>query len=116
MICDVLWTGLATLLAVGVALAFAMSLFAEPLVTRLLDVPLALREEAGRATTLVASAIPLVVVSSGLRGVLEAKLEFKAVSLALVPVGVLAYAGPAVVSLSLNRPCSCRRSAASHAR
>lgn len=98
-ICDVLWTGLAALLTVGLALALAVSLLARPLVTMLLDVPPALQEEAGRATTLVAFAIPLVVVSSGLRGVLEAKLEFKAVSLALVPVGVLAYAGPAVVSL-----------------
>lgn len=98
-ICDVFWTGLAALLTLGFVLAVAMSLVAEPLVTRLLDVPSALRDEAERATTLVALAIPLVVLTSGFRGVLEARLEFKAVSLALVPVGVLAYAGPAVVSL-----------------
>jgi O-antigen/teichoic acid export membrane protein len=91
---DVAWSGLWLLLAVGLAGAGGLSLAAPALAERWLHVSAALRPEAMWSLRLLALAVPLTVLTSGLRGVLEAGQAFRAVNALRAPLAVLTFVGP----------------------
>jgi O-antigen/teichoic acid export membrane protein len=91
---DVAWTAGWLMLGVGLAGALGLALAAAPLAERWLHVPPALRGEAVLAFRLLALAVPLTVLTSGLRGVLEAGQAFRAVTALRVPLAILTFAGP----------------------
>jgi O-antigen/teichoic acid export membrane protein len=62
--------------ALGVAAWAALHLLAPILVTRVLNVPTELRDEAVGAFRILALAVPFVVSTAGLRGLLEAVQRF----------------------------------------
>jgi O-antigen/teichoic acid export membrane protein len=84
-----LMTGLA---AVGSILTF---LLAPLLVERLLKVPASLSHEALGSFYWLGAAVPLVVVTAGLRGVLEALQRFRLATAIRIPMGIFTYLGPA---------------------
>lgn len=88
-------TGCATLLGVGLLGALAFGLAAEWVSGSLFGVTGPLHGEAVAAFRFVALAVPLVTVSSGARGVLEAQQRFDLVNRVRIPMGVLLYAAPA---------------------
>ena len=51
------------------------------------------------AMRVMAFAVPFVVITSGLRGILEARFQFSALNLIRLPMGLLTFIGPAAVVL-----------------
>jgi O-antigen/teichoic acid export membrane protein len=86
-----LMTGLATL---GAVLTF---LLAPVLVERLLKVPAALSHEALGSFYWLGASVPVVVLTAGLRGVLEALQRFRLATAIRIPMGIFTYLGPAAL-------------------
>ena len=91
------WSGLALMLALGVVGALVAAGVTPALVGGVLNVPTELRAEAHASFLLLAVAVPVVIVSAAVRGVLEAVQRFDLVNLVRVPQGVLSFAGPVLV-------------------
>lgn len=103
----VAWTASWLLLGVGLAGGALLAIGAPTLVERWLHVPAALRGEAVRALQLLALAVPLTTLTSGLRGVLEAGQAFRAVNALRLPLALLSFVGPlAVQPLSHGLPAA----------
>jgi O-antigen/teichoic acid export membrane protein len=95
------WTALglmACLGLVGTAVAAALA----PDLQHGLKMPLALRGETLEAIYLLALSVPLVVSTTGLRGVLEARQRFDMANVVRLASGVFTYVGP-VLTLAFSR-------------
>jgi O-antigen/teichoic acid export membrane protein len=93
------WTGSAILAGLGTLFTVALFLGAHLLVYRLIKVPVALQTETVKAVNWLAISIPIVTVTAGLRGVLEAQHRFRAVNLVRVAMGVFSYLGPLIAAV-----------------
>lgn len=91
------WTSLLLMLLLGVVGALVVGLLSPWLVHRALHVPGALQREALRSFYLLALAIPLVICTAGLRGLLEAHQRFGLINALRVPMGVFTFGGPLLV-------------------
>jgi O-antigen/teichoic acid export membrane protein len=91
------WTALWLLAPVGAAGALLLYRTAPALAARWLHLSPALHAEAALSIRLLAWAVPLTVLTSGLRGVLEAGQEFRAVNALRVPLALLTFLGPWLV-------------------
>lgn len=80
--------------AAGGVVALAI---AHPLASRWLAVTPALQPEATRAFALLALGLPLVTVTSGLRGALEGYQRFDVVNAIRIPLGISNYVVPALM-------------------
>lgn len=104
---DIAWSGFWLLAAVGLAGAAALALASPVLAGRWLRVSAALQPEAAASLRLLAVAVPLTVLTSGLRAVLEAGQAFRAVNALRVPLALLSFVGPwAVQPLSHGLPAA----------
>ncbi|MEM7734665.1 MAG: flippase [Deinococcota bacterium] len=75
------------------------------LVTQVFRVPLALQPETQAALRLIAVFLPVVIMTTATRGVLEAYQQFLAVNLVSVPMGLLNYLAPlAILPFSNSLP------------
>lgn len=90
-------TALAVMASLGVVVGIALALFAETGVGLLADVPD--RQQAVDAIRAMAWALPMITLTSGLRGVLEARNAFRAVNLIRLPMGIFTFLGPMLVVL-----------------
>ena len=93
-VADIIKSGLALMLALGVLAALLLWASSDYLVYSLLNIAPALRAEAKTSLLLLVPAMPLVILATGLRGVLEAVQAFKLANLVRTPVGVLTFAAP----------------------
>ncbi|OAI56621.1 hypothetical protein AYO50_02555, partial [Acidobacteria bacterium SCGC AG-212-P17] len=91
------WTSLFLMLALGVIGCLIMLGIAPWLVYRALKVPPALQLETLRSFQLLAASIPLVTVTSGMRGILEAQQRFRILNFIRVPTSIYSFAGPLFV-------------------
>jgi O-antigen/teichoic acid export membrane protein len=91
------WTALLLMLLLGVAGALALGAASPFLVYRVLKMPDALRPETVRAFVVLALSVPLVIASTGLRGLLEAAHRFDLTNAVRTPTGVFAFVGPLLV-------------------
>jgi O-antigen/teichoic acid export membrane protein len=91
------WTSLLLMACLGVV-GFAVALGSSSwLVERLLRVPPALQRETLHSFYWISAAIPVVVITAGLRGVLEALQQFRLATAIRVPMGIFTYLGPVLV-------------------
>src|SRR5215472_17352890 len=91
------WTSLLLLLLLGGA-GSAIALAASPwLIHHALNIPPELQAEALRSFYWLSLSIPLVTVTAGLRGVLEAQQRFRALTLIRMPMSVFSFVGPLLV-------------------
>jgi O-antigen/teichoic acid export membrane protein len=91
------WTSLflmAALGMIGCAVALGASRW---MVERLLRVPPELQRETLSSFYWVGAAIPVVIITAGLRGVLEALQQFRLATAIRVPMGIFTYLGPVLV-------------------
>ncbi len=93
-VADIIWSGLALMLGLGLLAGLILCLGADYMVTSLLKIAPSLQAEAKQSILLLVPAMPLVVLATGLRGVLEALQAFKLVNLVRTPVGVLTFVAP----------------------
>jgi len=91
------WTALYLMTLCGLLGMVILLLLARPLVEHLLKVPAAMQGEAGDAILVLALSLPVVVLTSALRGILEATQNFARVNAVRVPLGVATFVGPLLV-------------------
>lgn len=96
-IASLAWTSLLLMLVLGIAGAVVTLLLSPPLVHRMLKIPQALQPEALHSFYLLAVSIPIVTVTAGFRGILEALQRFRAVNLIRIPMSIFSFAGPLLV-------------------
>jgi O-antigen/teichoic acid export membrane protein len=92
-------TALSVSILVGCLGAAVLGLAAPLIVTGVLRVPLQIEQDMTVALCLAAACIPLVVGTTALRGVLEGMLRFDLANALRIPIGVLTFVGPLLVSL-----------------
>lgn len=98
-------TGLFMMAGVGLLGGAVLHILSPLLVFRILNLPSALEVETLIALRLLALAVPFVVVTAGLRGILEAVQWFGWVNAIRVPQGIFTYLGPlAVLPYSRSLP------------
>lgn len=93
-----IWKTLLAMAGIGAIAAVVAALSASWLADDVLDITPTLRADATIAFRLTAPVIPVIIVTAGLRGVLEAFQRFDLVNAARVPLGALNYVVPAVVA------------------
>lgn len=92
------WKTLLLMFGIGVVGAVFAEVAAGWLTKSVLRITPGVENDATNAFRLMAAAIPVIVVTTGLRGVLEAYQRFDLVNAARVPLGALNYLVPAVVA------------------
>jgi O-antigen/teichoic acid export membrane protein len=91
------WTSLMLMLLLGVAGGLAMWALSPWLVHKVRKIPEALQLETLHSFYLLALSVPLVTVTAGLRGVLEAQQRFRIVNLIRIPMTIFLLIGPLLV-------------------
>ena len=91
------WTGLLLLLAFGLMGAWGTWMLAPILVQDILRIPASLQAESLAAFRILGVSIPLLIVSSGLKGILEAEQRFGSIALIQLPAAVLLLVAPVLV-------------------
>lgn len=90
-------TTLLAMLLLGATGAAVLASLSPWLVRTVIGVPTALRGEAGWALMLLAASVPLVIITSGLRGILEAYQRFGPLNMINSVLGSFTYVGPLLV-------------------
>jgi O-antigen/teichoic acid export membrane protein len=98
---SLVWTALGLMGCLGLVGGAVAALLA-PALQHGLKLPPALRVETLRAIYLLALSVPLVVSTTGLRGVLEARQRFDLANVVRLASGVFTYVGP-VLTLPFSR-------------
>ena len=91
------WTSLLLMFALGLAGAAVIIAISPWLVRHVLKVPEALQSEVVSSFRLLGLSVPLVILTAGLRGLLEAHQRFKLVNALRIPIGVFTFVGPLLV-------------------
>lgn len=91
------WTGMFMLLLVGAAVGATTAILSPWLTHRVLKIPSDLQPETLSSFYLLSVAIPLVTVTSGWRGILEAMQHFAVLNLIRVPMSIFTFVGPLLV-------------------
>lgn len=94
---EVFWTALVMMGLLGIVGGGVTLALTEWLVTDALNIPLELQAETVVTFQLLALSVPVVIITTGLRGVLEAYQRFDLVNLIRVPMGILTFLGPVAV-------------------
>ena len=91
-----IWTAFYLLFALGAIGSIFLLAFSGPLIRELLNVPEKLHAEGVAAFRVLAIGLPIVIVTAGLIGLLQAHQRFGAIAAVRVPLGVLSFLGPLV--------------------
>jgi O-antigen/teichoic acid export membrane protein len=91
------WTALLLLLALGILGAVVLAATTPMLITRVLNVPAGLRQEAMVSFYILAASLPFVVTTAGLRGLMEAHQHFGVVAALRIPLLAFMLVGPLLV-------------------
>lgn len=93
----VVHNGMTLMLILGIVGGLVIAMLSPWLVGSKLAIPEDLRGETLNAFFLLAASVPIVILSTGLRGILEARQRFDVVNIVRAPLGALTYLGPLVV-------------------
>ena len=96
-VADIIRSGLALMFALGLLAGLILWISVDYLVASWLNIAPNLQAEAKQSLLLLVPAMPLVVLTTGLRGVLEGVQAFRLVNLVRTPVGVLTFVAPLLV-------------------
>ncbi len=96
------WTAMTLMAVLGIAGGASVAALSPWLVGSQLAIPPELRAETLPSFFLLAASIPIVIVTTGLRGILEARQRFDVVNAVRGPLGVLNYLGPLAVLAHTN--------------
>lgn len=98
---SIIWTAMSLMMVLGVLAAVFVAMISPWLASSLLNIPLKLQPETLKVFYLLAASIPIVIITTGLRGILEAYQRFDYVNVVRAPLGMLTFLGPvAVLSFS----------------
>jgi O-antigen/teichoic acid export membrane protein len=88
---SIVWTGLLMMLTFGLIGALILSTTSSYLVMQVLAIPNELQDETLKAFLLISLSIPIVIITSSLRGILEAYQRFDYMNYIRIPLGALTY-------------------------
>jgi O-antigen/teichoic acid export membrane protein len=91
------WTSMYLMGLLGAAGALLIFLLAPWLVSGVLNIPAHLQAETLHSLYVLALSIPVVIITTGLKGLLEAYQRFGLVNIVRVPMGMFMYLGPLLV-------------------
>jgi O-antigen/teichoic acid export membrane protein len=91
------WTSLVLMLILGIVGGLVMTALVPWLVHTMRKVPESLQVETLRSLYLLSLSIPLVTVTSGFRGVLEAQQRFRILNIIRVPMSIFLFLGPLLI-------------------
>jgi len=91
---ELIWTAIILMLLLGLAGGLLLVSLSPWIVNSVLRVPGPLRHDTLLAAFAVTASVPIVVLSSGLRGVLEARQRFDLVNAVRLPLGIFMFVGP----------------------
>jgi len=91
------WTSLFSMLGLGIVGALVIVLISPWLTNRVLNIPLALQPESLNTFYLLSFCIPFVIISTGLRGVLEAFQWFQFINTVRISLGMATFLSPLIV-------------------
>lgn len=94
---SLIWTALGLLTLLGIVGGIAFAAVAPHVVSHVLNISPELQSETLKSFYLLCIAIPIVVSSSGLRGILEAYQRFDLVNLVRIPMGIFVFLSPLMV-------------------
>ena len=94
---ELVWTGLILMSLLGLIGGAWVLLVTDWLVFSALNITVELQRETAASFRLLAWSVPVVIVTTGLRGVLESYQRFDMVNMVRVPMGVLTFASPVAV-------------------
>ncbi|MDP1867810.1 MAG: flippase [Bradyrhizobium sp.] len=101
----IFWGGMTLMTLLGMLGAIMVWVISPWLVETKLAIPEALRPETLQAFYWLAASIPIVIATTGLRGLLEAYQRFDVINIVRIPLGLLTYLGPlAVLAFSTRLP------------
>ena len=92
-----IWTALALMGVLGIIGALVAPSISPWLVHDILKIPQELQDETLSAFYLLALSIPVVIIATGLRGVLEAHQRFDLANMVRIPLGMFTFMGPLIV-------------------
>jgi O-antigen/teichoic acid export membrane protein len=95
------WTSLVVMLLVSLVIAFIL-LFFVPYFVSLFSVSQNLQQETINTFYVLCLSIPIVSTTAGLRGVLEAYLQFGTINVVRIVLGLLTFLGPVVCLIFTN--------------
>jgi len=95
---EVFWTGMISTFLLGLGASLLFWLLTPIFTERLLVIPSIYIEEARGSFFAIAIGLPFVISSVSLKGVLEARGSFLSINLVQIPLGILNYLIPAVIS------------------
>jgi len=90
----VVWSSLLLLLVVGALGAACLDAVRAPALAAMKSIPPDLRPEAMTCYRLLAATVPILTLTAGIRGILEAYQEFALLSTVRVAAGILMFAAP----------------------
>ncbi len=99
---DTIWSALVAMGLFG-AVSGAIMFIAAPWLTTRLAISAPLQGDAQTAFRLLALGIPIVVLTAGMRGILEAYERFDLVNAVKAPMGLSTFLGPLVIALFSTR-------------
>lgn len=91
------WTAMSLMVALGVIGGIIVAALTSWFVGSVLEVPIELQPETTTSFYLLAASIPVVIATTGLRGVLEARQLFGIINFIRIPLGLVTYLGPVAV-------------------
>jgi len=91
------WSSLVLLLLFGIIAGGLMAILSPWIIERALKIPLSLQQESLTAFYWLSIGMPIALVTSGARGVLEATQSFHLLSAVRIPLGIFNFAGPLMV-------------------
>ena len=94
---SLVWTAMSLMAALGFLGATVVALLSPWLVGGVLNIPTELQPETLKAFYLLAASIPIVIITTGLRGILEAHQRFGLVNAVRIPLGIFTFLGPVAV-------------------
>jgi len=95
------WTALYLISGLGLVGMIIVLLTAEPLIVKVLNVPVDLQAEGVMSFRLLGASLPIVIATSAVVGILEANQRFARIAAVRVPLGVMTFLGP-VISLQFS--------------
>ena len=96
-IAPLVWSSLLLMFIFGTLVGIVIASLAPWLVHGALRIPVWLQGESLESLYLLAIGVPIVLVTAGMRGVLEAQQRFGLSNLVRIPLGILTFAGPLLV-------------------
>lgn len=99
------WTAILLMTGLGLVGALFAAVLSPWLTAGRLQIPVELQAETLRAFYILAASIPIVILTTALRGILEAYQRFGLVNVVRVPLGLATYLGPlAILPYSVELP------------